>query len=119
MVTGSNFGAKKFKYAKRIFYGHYFDVMTNIIGLIADVLGDIFYWWIDPVGAIILAIYTISIWSGVVMENAVSLVGQSAAPDVFEKLTNLATRHHHLIKRVERIQAYTIGGLFVEVSVVC
>ncbi|XP_026381037.1 metal tolerance protein 4-like [Papaver somniferum] len=96
---------------------HYFDVMTNIIGLIAAVLGDRFYWWIDPVGAIILAIYTISIWSGVVMENAVSLIGQSAAPDVLEKLTNLATGHHHLIKRVERIQAYTIGGLFVEVDI--
>lgn len=49
---------------------HYFDVVTNVVGLVAAVLGDKFYWWIDPVGALILAIYTISNWSGTVLENA-------------------------------------------------
>ncbi|XP_028085426.1 metal tolerance protein 3-like [Camellia sinensis] len=49
---------------------HYFDVVTNIVGLVAAVLGDEFYWWIDPVGAIALAIYTITNWSGTVLENA-------------------------------------------------
>ncbi|XP_026391920.1 metal tolerance protein 4-like isoform X1 [Papaver somniferum] len=52
---------------------HYFDVVTNVIGLVAAVLGDRFYWWIDPVGAIALAVYTITNWSGTVLENAVSL----------------------------------------------
>jgi hypothetical protein len=33
--------------------------VTNIVGLVAAVLGDKFYWWFDPVGAIILALYTI------------------------------------------------------------
>lgn len=49
---------------------HYFDVVTNVVGLIAAVLGDRYYWWIDPTGAIALAIYTISNWSGTVLENA-------------------------------------------------
>lgn len=49
---------------------HYFDVVTNIVGLVAAILGDKFYWWIDPVGAIVLAFYTISNWSGTVLENA-------------------------------------------------
>lgn len=49
---------------------HYFDVVTNLLGLAAAILGDKFYWWIDPAGAIILAIYTISNWSGTVWENA-------------------------------------------------
>ncbi|PKI42903.1 hypothetical protein CRG98_036701 [Punica granatum] len=53
---------------------HYFDVVTNVVGLIAAVLGDQFYWWIDPSGAIVLAIYTISNWSGTVLENAVDTV---------------------------------------------
>lgn len=44
--------------------------MTNIVGLVAAVLGDMFYWWIDPVGAIVLAVYTIVNWSGTVLENA-------------------------------------------------
>lgn len=49
---------------------HYFDVVTNVVGLVAAVLADKYYWWIDPSGAIILALYTIINWSKTVMENA-------------------------------------------------
>ena len=45
-------------------------MVTNVVGLVAAVLGDKFYWWIDPVGAIMLALYTITNWSGTVLENA-------------------------------------------------
>ncbi|KAL3533976.1 hypothetical protein ACH5RR_007497 [Cinchona calisaya] len=97
---------------------HYFDVVTNVIGLVAAILGDKFYWWIDPTGAIILAVYTISNWSGTVLENAVSLVGQSAPPEVLQKLTYLVLRHHPQIKRVDTVRAYTFGVLyFVEVDI--
>ncbi|KAL2317352.1 hypothetical protein Fmac_031228 [Flemingia macrophylla] len=48
------------------------------------VLGDKFYRWIDPAGVILLSI-TITNWSGNVMENAVSLAGQSAPPEVLQK----------------------------------
>ena len=40
------------------------------MGLLAAVIANQFYWWIDPVGAIVLAVYTITNWSGTVMENA-------------------------------------------------
>ncbi|KAJ9695572.1 hypothetical protein PVL29_010850 [Vitis rotundifolia] len=97
---------------------HYFDVITNIVGLVAAVLGDKFYWWIDPVGAIILAVYTISNWSRTVIDNAVSLVGQSASPEVLQKLTYLVIRHDPKIKRVDTVRAYTFGALhFVEVDI--
>ncbi|XP_052176518.1 metal tolerance protein 4 [Diospyros lotus] len=97
---------------------HYFDVVTNVVGLVAAVMGDKFYWWIDPVGAIVLAAYTISNWSGTVHENAVSLVGQSAPPEVLQKLTYLVLRHHPQIKRVDTVRAYTFGVLyFVEVDI--
>lgn len=45
-------------------------MVTNVVGLVAAVLGDSFYWWIDPAGAILLAVYTIINWSETVMENA-------------------------------------------------
>ncbi|URD81630.1 Cation efflux family [Musa troglodytarum] len=97
---------------------HYFDVVTNLLGLAAAILGDKFYRWIDPAGAIILAIYTISNWSGTVWENAVSLVGQSAPPEMLQKLTYLVLRHHPQIKRVDTVRAYTFGVLyFVEVDI--
>ncbi|KAK7321432.1 hypothetical protein VNO77_32077 [Canavalia gladiata] len=96
---------------------HHFDVVTNVVGLVAAVLGDQFYWLIDPVGAILLAIYTITNWSGTVMENAVSLVGQSAPPEVLQKLTYLVIMHSQ-IKRIDTVRAYTFGVLyFVEVDI--
>ncbi|CAN7061895.1 hypothetical protein Bca4012_095585 [Brassica carinata] len=98
---------------------HYFDVVTNVLGLVAAVLGNAFYWWIDPAGAIVLAIYTIINWSGTVMENAVSLIGQSAPPEVLQKLTYLVLRQGaDNIKRVDTVRAYTFGVLyFVEVDI--
>ncbi|KAH8512419.1 hypothetical protein Peur_056391 [Populus x canadensis] len=102
---------------------HYFDVVTNVVGLVAAVLGDKYYWWIDPAGAILLAVYTITNWSGTVIENAdgllgaVSLVGQTAPPEVLQKLTYLVTRHPQ-VKRVDTVRAYTFGVLyFVEVDI--
>ncbi|KAG0490951.1 hypothetical protein HPP92_007814 [Vanilla planifolia] len=97
---------------------HFFDVVTNVVGLIAAVLGDKYYWQIDPIGAIILAVYTIVNWSGTVWENAVSLVGQSAPPAVLQKLTYLVIRHSPQIKHIDTVRAYTFGVLyFVEVDI--
>ncbi|KAJ3699180.1 hypothetical protein LUZ61_002885 [Rhynchospora tenuis] len=98
---------------------HYFDVVTNVVGLVAAVLGDKFYWWIDPVGAIILAIYTITNWSGTVFENAVSLVGRSAPTEMLQKLTYVVMKHDSKIKHIDTVRAYTFGVLyFVEVDII-
>ncbi|GKV45939.1 hypothetical protein SLEP1_g52965 [Rubroshorea leprosula] len=91
------------------------DVVTNLVGLVAAVLGDKICWWIDPAGAIAVALYTIINWSGNVMENA----RQSAPPDFLQKVTYLVIRHP-LVKRIHTVRAYTSGVLyFVEVSFVC
>ncbi|KAI3851429.1 hypothetical protein MKX03_013042 [Papaver bracteatum] len=98
--------------------GHSSDVFINLTGLVAAILGDRLYWWIDPLGAFSLDVYTIVNWYGPVLENAVSLVGQSAPPEVFQKLTYLVIRHNPLIKCVRKIQVYTVGVLyFVEVDI--
>jgi len=34
---------------------HFFDVITNSIGLIAAILASTLYWWIDPAGAIVVS----------------------------------------------------------------
>ncbi|KAF3947049.1 hypothetical protein CMV_026766 [Castanea mollissima] len=75
---------------------HFFDVVTNVVGLAAALLADKFFWWIDP---------------------TVSLVGQSASPEVLQKLTYLVMRHPQ-VKRIDTVRAYTFGVLyFVEVDI--
>ncbi|EMS54927.1 hypothetical protein CFC21_002961 [Triticum aestivum] len=98
---------------------HFFDVITNIIGLVAALLANYFEGWIDPVGAIILAIYTIRTWSMTVLENVHSLVGQSASPEFLQKLTYLCWNHHKAVRHIDTVRAYTFGShYFVEVDIV-
>ncbi|KAI8563752.1 hypothetical protein RHMOL_Rhmol03G0133400 [Rhododendron molle] len=98
---------------------HFFDVITNIIGLIAALLANYFSDWMDPVGAIILALYTIRTWSVTVLENVNSLVGKSAAPEYLQKLTYLCWNHHKSIRHIDTVRAYTFGShYFVEVDIV-
>ncbi|CAM6010272.1 unnamed protein product [Sphagnum balticum] len=97
---------------------HNFDMLTNIAGLGAALLADQFYWWIDPAGAMILAIYTIVEWSKTVLENAASLVGHAAPPEFIQKVTVITINHDSRIKRIDTVRAYTFGSLyFVEVDI--
>uniref|UniRef100_A0A2N9HKR0 Uncharacterized protein n=1 Tax=Fagus sylvatica TaxID=28930 RepID=A0A2N9HKR0_FAGSY len=98
---------------------HFFDVITNIIGLIAALLANSIVGWMDPVGAIILALYTIRTWSLTVLENVNSLVGRSATPDYLQKLTYLCWNHHKAVRHIDTVRAYTFGShYFVEVDIV-
>eukprot|EP00249_Psilotum_nudum_P023870 c29013_g1_i1 orf=264-1451(+) len=98
---------------------HFFDVITNSIGLLAAVLASEFYWWIDPAGAILLAMYTIKTWSITVLENVNSLVGKTASPDFLQRLTYLCWNHHKEIRQIDTVRAYTFGAhYFVEVDIV-
>ncbi|XP_054777136.1 metal tolerance protein 11 isoform X2 [Prosopis cineraria] len=98
---------------------HFFDVITNVIGLIAALLANYFDDWIDPIGAIVLALYTIRTWSLTVLENVNSLVGRSAAPEYLQKLTYLCWNHHKAIRHIDTVRAYTFGShYFVEVDIV-
>lgn len=98
---------------------HFFDVVTNSIGLVTAVLAVRFYWWIDSTGAIIIALYTISTWAKTVIENVWSLIGRTAPPEFLAKLTYLIWNHHEEIKHIDTVRAYTFGSnYFVEVDVV-
>ncbi|XP_022765230.1 metal tolerance protein 11-like [Durio zibethinus] len=98
---------------------HFFDVITNIIGLVAVLLANYIDDWMDPVGAIILAVYTIRTWSMTVFENVNSLVGRSAAPEYLQKLTYLCWNHHKAIRHIDTVRAYTFGSYyFVEVDII-
>ncbi|EEF46559.1 cation efflux protein/ zinc transporter, putative [Ricinus communis] len=91
---------------------HFFDVVTNSVGLVTAVLAVRFRWWIDPTGAIIHLART-------VIENVRSLIGRTAPPEFIAKLTYLIWNHHEEIKHIDTVRAYTFGShYFVEVDIV-
>ncbi|KAK0572036.1 hypothetical protein LWI29_025209 [Acer saccharum] len=98
---------------------HLFDVITNSIGLATAVLAFKFYWWIDPIGVIIIALYTMGNWASTVMENVWLLIGRTAPAEYLAKLTYLIWNHHEEIKQIETVRAYNLGcQYFVEVDIV-
>ncbi|XP_058001675.1 metal tolerance protein 10 isoform X2 [Hevea brasiliensis] len=98
---------------------HFFDVITNSVGLVTAVLAVRYFWWIDPTGAIIIALFTISTWARTVIENVNSLIGRTAPPEFLAKLTFLIWNHHQEIKHIDTVRAYTFGThYFVEVDIV-
>ncbi|KAF1880924.1 hypothetical protein Lal_00022954 [Lupinus albus] len=98
---------------------HLFDVITNSVGLAAAVLSVKVVWWIDPTGAILIALYTINTWANTVIENVWSLIGRTAPPDFLAKLNYLVWNHHEQIKHIDTVRAYTFGGCyFVEVDII-
>ncbi|KAF3796813.1 Metal tolerance protein 5 [Nymphaea thermarum] len=98
---------------------HLFDVVSSMVGLVAALLANSINHWIDPVGAILLALYTIRTWSVTVLDNVNSLVGRSAEPEYLQELTFLCWNHHKAIKHIDTVRAYTFGSsYFVEVDIV-
>ncbi|KAF8408592.1 hypothetical protein HHK36_004655 [Tetracentron sinense] len=98
---------------------HFFDVITNSVGLATAVLAVRFYWWIDPIGAILIALYTMGTWAKTVVENVWSLIGRTAPPDYLSMMTYLIWNHHEEIKNIDTVRAYTFGAhYFVEVDIV-
>lgn len=98
---------------------HRNDVATNTVGLISAMLGDRLYFWIDPLGAILLAMYIIYNWAETALENIKAMVGVSAPPEFLTQLTYLAWNHHSEIVCIDTVRAYTFGPkYFVEVDVV-
>ncbi|KAF3328929.1 metal tolerance protein 7 isoform X1 [Carex littledalei] len=98
---------------------HFFDVITNSIGLVSSLLAAHYYWWMDPVGAILIALYTIITWARTVLENVRTLIGKTAPAEYLTKLTYLVWNHNEEIRHIDTVRAYTFGThYFVEVDIV-
>ena len=88
---------------------HRNDVASNIATLIFGLLGTFVYKFIDPIGAIILAIYIIVNWICVGYAQIKNLVGHTADRRFLSKLTWIAANHDERIMTVDTVRAYTFG----------
>jgi divalent metal cation (Fe/Co/Zn/Cd) transporter len=98
---------------------HFNDIMLNILGIVLTVLGVRVAWWIDPAGAILIALLILRSWSTTAMDYVQLIIGKTADPGFLSKITYMAMNHSEVIKQVDTCRAYHCGGgLFVEVDVV-
>ncbi|KAK4195718.1 hypothetical protein QBC40DRAFT_185177 [Triangularia verruculosa] len=95
------------------------DVYFNIASLLFPLVGvhaDI--WWLDPVGASLLAVYVIIDWAETCMRNVSRLTGSNVGNALQKKLMYLAFRFAPVVEGFKSLTAYHAGdGVWVELDI--
>ncbi|KAF7726511.1 hypothetical protein EC973_008642 [Apophysomyces ossiformis] len=101
-------------------HDHENDVVFSIASTLFPLVGVWRNWlWLDPLGAILLSVYIIYEWMGILLENIRRLTGEAASADDIKQLTYMAYRFSRKIVAVDTVRAYYIGDrLLVEVDIV-
>ncbi|PAV22810.1 CDF-like metal transporter [Pyrrhoderma noxium] len=81
--------------------------------------GSKWKWWLDPIGAIIIALGVIISWGHTIYRQFELLAGKSAPYDFLKLITYKAMTFSDTIEKVDTIRAYHSGPeYFVEIDVV-
>jgi cation diffusion facilitator family transporter len=77
------------------------------------------FYWIDSVASAVFSTYVIYSWVQVARENIVQLVGQTAPPELLQRITYLAAVHCSEVIAVDTIRSYSFGQKYIaEVDIV-
>jgi len=97
---------------------HFNDLLVNGFGITMAILGYYIRWWLDPTGSLLVALIILRSWTMTAYEQIGPLVGSTAPPQLLNKLTFIALRHHPELK-VDTCRAFHVGSnFFVEVDIV-
>jgi divalent metal cation (Fe/Co/Zn/Cd) transporter len=96
---------------------HRNDIVVNIFGLVMAVVGDKFVWYLDPIGAMCIALLILFSWAANAFDQVWLLVGKSAPRDFLSKLVYMAMTHDERILKVDTVSNITISySVFLEGS---
>ncbi|KAF4587914.1 cation diffusion facilitator 1 [Ophiocordyceps camponoti-floridani] len=110
---------RRFPSVHVFFVDHRNDIVVNVFGLVMSIVGDRFVWYLDPVGAICIALLILVSWSANAFEQAGLLAGRSAPTAYISKLIYVSLTHSSHILKVDTCRAYHAGqNYYVEIDVV-
>ncbi|TDZ44728.1 Metal tolerance protein 7 [Colletotrichum trifolii] len=113
------FAYRKYPSVHVFFIDHRNDIVVNSFGLIMSVVGDRFVWYLDPIGAICIALLILFSWVANAFEQVWLLVGKSAPSDFIAMLVYVSMTHDTRILKVDTCRAYHAGQrYYVEIDVV-
>lgn len=95
------------------------DVYFNTASLLFPLVGVAAQiWWLDPLGATLLAIYVICDWAETCIQNISRLTGSNVDDALQKKLMYLAFRFSPVVEGFKSLTAYHAGdGVWVELDV--
>lgn len=87
------------------FVDHRNDIVVNIFGLIMSIVGDRFVWYLDPIGAMLIALLILFSWVSNAFEQVWLLVGKSAPREFLSKLIYITVNHDQRILKVDTVRS--------------
>jgi len=98
---------------------HRNDLWINTFGILMSTGGSKLRWYLDPMGAIIIALGIIISWGRTVYTEFELLAGKSAPHDFLQLLIYKAATFSEDIEKIDTVRAYHSGpDYFVEVDIV-
>ncbi|KIP11661.1 hypothetical protein PHLGIDRAFT_27714 [Phlebiopsis gigantea 11061_1 CR5-6] len=98
---------------------HRNDLFINGFGLLMSAGGSKLRWYLDPMGAIIIAAGVIIAWARTIYKQFELLAGKSAPHDFLQLIIYKATTFSDDIEQVDTVRAYHSGpDYYVEIDVV-
>ncbi|RPB24160.1 hypothetical protein L211DRAFT_838068 [Terfezia boudieri ATCC MYA-4762] len=113
------FSLRRYPAARIFSIDHRNDIIVNSFGLLMSILSTRLVWFLDPLGAILIALLILFSWASTAFEHVFFLVGKSAPQEFLNKLTYLALTHDEQIRKVDTVRAYHSGQrYYVEVDII-
>ncbi|KAJ7657988.1 CDF-like metal transporter [Mycena rosella] len=98
---------------------HRNDLWINGFGILMSVGGSKLRWWLDPTGAIIIALGVVISWGRTIYTQFELLAGKSATHDFLQLLIYKSATFSPEIEKVDTVRAYHSGpDYFVEIDIV-
>ncbi|KAJ7155897.1 CDF-like metal transporter [Mycena crocata] len=98
---------------------HRNDLWINGFGILMSTGGSKLRWWLDPTGAVIIALGVVISWGRTIYTQFELLAGKSASHDFLQLLIYKSITFNSGIDKVDTVRAYHSGpDYFVEIDVV-
>ncbi len=98
---------------------HRNDCLSNSIALICAYSAQKLWVYLDPIGAVFVAIYIAVTWYRTGREQLLMLSGRSAPPDLINRIIKVCIDHDERINYMDTVYVYHFGTRFlVEVHIV-
>jgi divalent metal cation (Fe/Co/Zn/Cd) transporter len=98
---------------------HRNDLPVNSFGLLTSLAGSKLAWWVDPMGAVIIAVMIMVAWGRVIYQESLLLIGVTAPQELRGLITYISMTHDDRITHIDTVRAYHSGPrIIVEVDIV-
>ncbi|TBU46164.1 CDF manganese transporter [Dichomitus squalens] len=98
---------------------HRNDLWINGFGVIMSAGGSKIMWYLDPLGAMLIALFVIISWGSTIYEQFELLAGKSAPHEFIQLIIYKAVTFSDEIEKIDTVRAYHSGpDYFVELDVV-